>query len=179
MSPEQKDHLDYAWRHYALIADQRMRTFNFYCILLAASIAGTAAAISSGRDTVGFLVVLSLSNMVMGIVFGALDYRSNSMIRLAKKALAEVETDCLWPRFRIAEIDEHRFDKEPILRAFTFTRAIWTMCACQFLVGLVVIVLGALGHLAKVVLPPPSGPDNKEIQRQYEREPSQPFRRWI
>ena len=24
-----KDHLDYAWKHFALIADQRVKTFNF------------------------------------------------------------------------------------------------------------------------------------------------------
>lgn len=27
------DRLDYAWKHFALIADQRMKTFNFYLIV--------------------------------------------------------------------------------------------------------------------------------------------------
>ena len=39
-----KDRFDYYWKHFALIADQRVKTFNLYIIVVGATLVATVIA---------------------------------------------------------------------------------------------------------------------------------------
>jgi hypothetical protein len=64
-----KERLDYAWKHFALAADQRTKNFNFYLIVLIASLTLTVPLLNDAsmrtRDflSIGALhIVVSLSS---------------------------------------------------------------------------------------------------------------------
>jgi hypothetical protein len=85
-----KDRLDYYWKHFALIADQRVKTFNLYVVVLAATLVATIGAIrpSTPRLT---LLLIGCGHMFCVFIFGMIEWRGRAIVRIGKEALRDFE----------------------------------------------------------------------------------------
>src|SRR5688572_10395034 len=83
---ELKEIRDHAWKHFALHADQRLKTLHFY-LVLAALVAG--ATIASVKDLKSPTVGAILAGMlfILSIIFWKLDLRTKDLIQHAELAL--------------------------------------------------------------------------------------------
>ena len=88
--PSTKDQLDYAMKHFSFIADQRMKAFNFYIILFAASIAATMSAMDRLPKKTGFVTCGIIHILVAGVFF-IMDQRSRRLVKLSLKAVRRIE----------------------------------------------------------------------------------------
>jgi hypothetical protein len=93
MDIERRDAMrDYAWKYFSMHADQRLKTFNFYLILVTVILGGVFAYIKdaahpSFMSPVGFLLA------VVSYLFWRLDIRTQELIRHAENALKRIEQD--------------------------------------------------------------------------------------
>src|SRR5262245_45101410 len=83
---------DYAWKYYALHAEQRIKTFNFFLILYALAVGGVTAAVKDLQSQsvaagIGFLMAF------VAFIFWKLDVRNKQLIQHAEAALKELEND--------------------------------------------------------------------------------------
>lgn len=86
-----KDRLDYAWKHFALIADQRMKTFNFYVIILAGSFTGTVAALMREGVHRRTFCLIGTAHLLIAVIFALIDWRSCRILQISANALAAIE----------------------------------------------------------------------------------------
>ena len=86
-----KERLDYAWKHFALIADQRMKTFNFYVIILAGSFTGTVAALMREGAHHRTFCLIGTAHLLIAVIFAVIDERSCRILRISADALAAIE----------------------------------------------------------------------------------------
>ena len=95
----EKDYFEYAWKHFTVIAEQRLKTFNFYIIIVAASIAATVAAV---EKTKAFWLIFSCGvlHIVCAAVFFLIDERSRRLINIPKQRLIIFEEQNEWELFR-------------------------------------------------------------------------------
>jgi len=91
-----KDIFDTAWKHFAVISDQRLKTYNFYVVLLTASIGATLAAIEKKTDA-EVLLACAVFSMVCSLVFAAIDYRTRRLIEIPKRIMLALEVGDHWP----------------------------------------------------------------------------------
>jgi len=93
MKEEQRTQLrDYAWKYFALHADQRLRTFNFYLLIVAVIVGGLLAYLKDARwpplaGAGGILLA------VLSYVFWRLDLRAREFITHAEEVLKKIEED--------------------------------------------------------------------------------------
>jgi len=85
-----RERLDYAWKHFALIADQRMKAFNFYLLVLLASFGGTIGLIQKSLPRHDFCLI-GFVHISVAIIFWSIDSRSYRMLQIAIDALTEIE----------------------------------------------------------------------------------------
>jgi len=85
-----RERLDYAWKHFALIADQRMKAFNFYLLVLLASFGGTIGLIQKSLPRHDFCLI-GFVHISVAIIFWSIDSRSCRMLQIAIDALTEIE----------------------------------------------------------------------------------------
>lgn len=138
-----KEQLDCAWKHFVFIADQRLRSFNFYIILLAASIGGTIAVFEKiGRFTP--VLMCGLWHIVVGAVFVAMDIRSRRLLEVPKEALRWFESHESWTGPKLILRDDERM--RGFARFISFTSAFRSTFVGQALIG-GWIVCYALRHL--------------------------------
>lgn len=96
MKPEEI--YDRAWAHFEMIAKQRLTTFNFYLVILGASVAAFIALYE--RETTRHIWSLfTVCNMLIPALFFIMDQREISLMRLIKKTMMAVESDSGWPEF--------------------------------------------------------------------------------
>jgi hypothetical protein len=81
---------EYVWRHWAFHADQRLRTFHFYILVVTVLVAGILAYIKDARYPAyaapgGFLLAIA------SYVFWRLDCRNRVLIRHAEEILKAIE----------------------------------------------------------------------------------------
>lgn len=83
---------DYAWKYFALHADQRMKTFNFFLMLCAVIVGGMITLI---RDPQGrhLAAPVGLALAFVSFVFWRLDVRNKQLIHHAEEALQLLEQD--------------------------------------------------------------------------------------
>src|SRR5437016_6271276 len=91
--------LDYAWRHFKIIADQRLQTFSFYIILLAASGGGTLT-VYERINKFWLIIACGVMHVTFSIVFFLIDQRSWRLARIPKDVLSEIEEANGWRLFR-------------------------------------------------------------------------------
>jgi hypothetical protein len=83
---------DYAWKYFALHADQRLRAFNFYLVLVALVLGGLLAYLKDARSPAyaapaGFLLA------ILSYIFWRLDGRSQEFIKHCESVLKAIEKD--------------------------------------------------------------------------------------
>lgn len=127
-----KDHMDYAWKHFALLADQRMRTFNFYVAVLTALVAITLTTLSKKSDDVQ-LQLLGFGHAAFGILFLLIDYRSRKLIDVAAVALRSFENSSAWRGEKLLmAVPKPRH----VGKIATYTGALWLAYFTQIFFGL-------------------------------------------
>jgi hypothetical protein len=80
----------YAWSYFAFHAQQRQTVFNFFIILVGASLGAFAATIDKGAASkLHFAIGCALA--ISSFLFWRLDERSRRLIQLAEAPLKEIE----------------------------------------------------------------------------------------
>ncbi|WP_395746629.1 hypothetical protein [Prosthecobacter sp.] len=87
-----KERFDYAWKHFALIADQRIKTFNFYIIVLLAAFGGTISNLVRSDLPRHDFCLIGFAHICAAVIFWAIDSRSCRMLQVAVDALTEIES---------------------------------------------------------------------------------------
>jgi len=99
--------MDYATKHFFFIADQRIKTFNFYVILLAAC-GGATLQLTPVYNKTTFVVV-ALFHWLIALVFSLIEQRNIRLLKICKGALIRLERENQWPPFsRLAAVDDHQ-----------------------------------------------------------------------
>ena len=97
-SDQNNELLDYAWKHFSNISEQRIKTFNFYVILLAASI-GATLTIFEKLGQPDLLIVFGVANILIALIFFLIDQRSRRLVQIPKDVLAKIEISKGWKLF--------------------------------------------------------------------------------
>lgn len=88
-----KEMRDYAWQYFALHADQRIKTFNFFLILVAVILGGLLAFVKDAKLPPLGGVPGGLLLIILSWVFWKLDTRNRELIHHAEEALRTIEAD--------------------------------------------------------------------------------------
>jgi hypothetical protein len=83
---------DYAWKYFALHADQRLRAFNFYLVIVAVILGGLLAYLKDAR-TPAYVCQVGLLLAVFSYIFWKMDLRSQEFIKHAEDVLKAIEKD--------------------------------------------------------------------------------------
>lgn len=83
---------DYAWKYFSMHADQRLKTFNFYLVLVTVIIGGMLAYIKDAKHP-SYCFPVGLLLLALSFVFWKLDIRTRELIRHAEDALKLIEQD--------------------------------------------------------------------------------------
>ena len=150
-----KDYFDYAWKHFTVIADQRLKTFNFYIIIVGASVAATASAYKNDKPF-WLLLVCGALQVVCALIFFLIDQRSLRLINGPKKILASMEEEAGWELFRADIAGQRRFRNKISSYTFAFRIAFAAQCAFGLLVVFVAFFPGAGPTAAPAPLPKPA-----------------------
>lgn len=103
-----KDIFDVAWKHFDVIADQRMRAFNFYVLLLAASIGAALTALERNAGSYA-LIICGLFCIGAGGVFLMVEVRTRRLLQIPKDVMVALEIGDHWPpNLRLFSVDNLR-----------------------------------------------------------------------
>jgi hypothetical protein len=89
-----KEQFDYATKQFFFIADQRMKTFHFYVIVVSAAVAATFQ-LTKEFDKLGYLS-LSAAHVVIVAVFLIIERRNLTLLKTCKDALLHLEATSGW-----------------------------------------------------------------------------------
>ena len=87
---QRKECHEHAWKHFALHAQQRMASVQFFVALCTVTIGGVVVSLKDGGGC-GFAAVLAFSLPIFAFVFWRTDERSRELIRVAEAALKFLE----------------------------------------------------------------------------------------
>jgi len=127
---------NYLWQHFALNAEQRLKTFNFFVVL---SVFANGGVFAADKNSHGLLFVpIGGFVSVLSIVFWAIDARSKALLELAIPGLKEFEKQ--FPEHsRLFALDDSRPKKY-----VRYTCAFRALFVLQLLFGLGVVGYGAM-----------------------------------
>lgn len=96
----------YVLEQFKYVADQRMKTFNYYAIVAAAAITGTVAAYDKCPWYV--LAAIGMAHCAMATIFFCIDYRNGMLVMNARRACRQFETLAFreYPELRVISNDE-------------------------------------------------------------------------
>lgn len=135
-----KEKLDYLTKVFLYIGEQRLKTFNFYAIILAATVTMTGVAFKEGVPAV-FRVAGGL-HVVIAFVFFMIDKRNRVLLRKAREALCACEKEA-FPNGKYHIISNDQADKsmKPLwLMRASYTTAFHTLYTAQVLFGIGIIL---------------------------------------
>lgn len=119
---------DFAWEHFKLNAEQRLKSFNFFLLLSIFANGGLFTAMQN-RAASPIPELLGIFVALLAVVFWLADSRSRQLIRLTIPALKEIEST--FPEsYRLFAIDESRQG-----RFVRYTFAFRILMAAQFFFG--------------------------------------------
>ena len=144
---------DYVLELFKYIGDQRLKTFNYYALILAATTAATLTSVNSLSREV--LMLCGTMHVVVALVFWMIDCRNCELLSGVRKALRRYENDAEFPEsMRVMNHDEaeqkssylppNKADKETPAGwhpKFTYTKAFQIAFTAQAALGVVVIIL--------------------------------------
>lgn len=100
-----KDQMDYAMKHFMFIADQRLRFFQFYAILLAASVGATLTLVEKDYSQISYLIT-GAYHVLVSLLFTAIEARNLHLLGVARHGLQAIEANPQWPiALRLSTID--------------------------------------------------------------------------
>jgi VIT1/CCC1 family predicted Fe2+/Mn2+ transporter len=90
--PVRSELREYAWQYFALHADQRLKTFNFYLTLYAFAFGGLIVMVKDAKSaSLGALAGLVLA--LLSYVFWKFDGRNKELVEVSQDALRQIEAD--------------------------------------------------------------------------------------
>ena len=109
---------EYAWNWFALHANQRMQTFNYFLIAMAFIATAYGTVISRAPEVAAGVATIGL---VLSIAFHQLDERNRDLVKIGEAALKHVEEklyeDTEWTEVRLVrKADESRGGFMPSFR---------------------------------------------------------------
>jgi hypothetical protein len=130
------DHLD---KLFGIVADQRMKTFNYYALILGATTAGTISLLT--KESVPLLVIalVGVAHMVVAWVFYCMDRRTRGFVSRIRRAYGHLEKqggDELDDGMKIFTKDEKHS------KVFSYSRAFNTLFGFHALMGLSLVAKG-------------------------------------
>ena len=81
---------DHAWQYFALNADQRLRTFNFYLIAAALVVGGLMIHLKDTRSSV-VVILAGFVLTVLSLIFWLLDRRAKELVECGQEVLQAIE----------------------------------------------------------------------------------------
>ena len=133
--------LDYLTKVFLYIGDQRLKTFNYYAIILAATVGMTGIAVKEGFPAL--CVVAGGMHVVVAFVFFVIDTRNRGLLGQARAALRACEKEAFPDdgTYRLISNDEAETSgKSGWRRIASYTTAFRTLYAAQVLFGIGIIV---------------------------------------
>lgn len=130
------DHLD---KLFGIVADQRMKTFNYYALILGATTAGTISLLSKESVPMFVFALVGVAHMVVAWVFFSMDKRTRGLVSQIRRAYCELEEKGgadLDAGMKIFTLD----DKHSTV--FSYTRAFNTLFGFHGLMGLSLLAKG-------------------------------------
>jgi hypothetical protein len=158
MDDAQKNRLrTYAWSYFAYHADQRMKTFHFYLILVTAIVAGVVAAITKfDRENLRYLSGLWFLLTFVSVMFSWLEGRNRELVKNGEKALrhldqleGHVREKNVPHALEIFALDDYHTERKPkiplveshISYSDVLRRIFWTFGFGGFILGMVFLTL--------------------------------------
>jgi hypothetical protein len=146
---------DRAWRHFDMIAQQRIASFNHYLIVLGVLLTASAA-IKLGPMHAVILGLLGVANMAAPVLFWALDKRICRLLANLKDTLYQLEETSDWPAI-FKPFHRDRTEQQDLFnKATTFSGVFWTIFIGHFVLGFC-LFLYAVG-CPKAMVPMPAAP---------------------
>ncbi|WP_050025224.1 hypothetical protein [Verrucomicrobium sp. BvORR034] len=137
-----KDQMDYAMKHFTFIADQRLKTFNFYAILLAASVAATMAMIDRAFQMQAYMICGGF-HILVPVLFLIIERRNLQLLSVAREGLQAIEVNAGWPvAARLSRRDSEN-TKGWRSKLLSYRVAFVLTYSCQFLFGALILYCGA------------------------------------
>ena len=135
-----KEKLDYLTKVFLYIGDQRLKTFNYYAIILAATVTMTGVAFKEGVPAV--CVLAGGMHVVIAFVFFMIDKRNRGLLGKARKALCACEKKAFPDLdYRLISNDEaNKSMKSLWLMRASYTTAFDTLYTAQVLFGIGIIL---------------------------------------
>lgn len=138
-----KETLDYLTKVFLYIGDQRLKTFNYYAIILAATVGMTGIAVKEGLQAL--CVVAGGMHVIIAFVFFMIDKRNRGLLGKARKALCACEKkafpDLDQADYRLISNDEaNKSMKSLWLMRASYTTAFDTLYTAQVLFGIGIIL---------------------------------------
>ena len=149
--------------HYVLelfkyVGEQRLKTFNYYAVILAATTAATLTTVKGLPREV--LLLCGTMHVVVALVFWMIDCRNRELLCNVRKAMRSYENDAEFPEsMRVMNHDEaeqkssylppNKADKETPAGwhpKFTYTKAFQIAFTAQAALGVGLIILALLGE---------------------------------
>jgi len=131
----EKERLDYAWKHFALIADQRVKTFNFYIILLLAAFSATISVMKIGTPRHIFCLI-GCGHMFIAGIFALIDFRGCRMLAIATDALKEIESSPAFEGVSKLMMEDKKRNKHGFMYGVSYRAAFGLTFFAQALFGL-------------------------------------------
>jgi hypothetical protein len=146
---------DYAWKYFALHADQRIKTFNFFLILCTLIAGGLITILRDGGNiALGALPAFILT--LLSFVFWRLDIRNKQLIHHSEEALMILEDDDRLPdcdntpnRLKLFRHEGHMTDKRRQTRLLRLFSTHYSYSTCF---NLVFLIFGLSGLITGIIL---------------------------
>ena len=106
-----KDIFEIAWKHFEVIAEQRLKAFHFYVLMLAASVGASLTALEKHAE---FFVVLICGLFCIGssLAFLVIEIRTRRLIQIPKDVMTALEIGDHWPQnLRLFSVDNLRQER--------------------------------------------------------------------
>ena len=87
---------DYAWKWFEFHAKQRTTMFNFYIIVVGATLGAIAALTKTNIDKEAIAILCGFG-IVISIIFGILDWRNSRLLRYGELNLVQLEKTHIFP----------------------------------------------------------------------------------
>jgi len=135
-----KEKLDYLTKVFLYIGDQRLKTFNYYAIILAATVGMTGIAVKEGLQAL--CVVAGGMHVIIAFVFFVIDTRNRGLLGRAREALCACEKEAFPNKeYRLISNDQADKSLKPLwLMRASYTTAFHALYTAQVLFGIGIIV---------------------------------------
>jgi len=140
---------NYAWDYFALHANQRLKTFQFYITLATATLAGFFALVQSGHAQ-KWLCVLGLVLTLFSFVFWMLDKRTRNLVKNAEEALKFLDEQEGLPDIGGAPHPLRMFSRDDHIRSKARRWSSMRHCSYSLCFNLVFAVFAVLGLAAAI-----------------------------